>query len=202
MNTDIITIGGIELMAPAGEEHNVLMVDLCQYLKMRLEKEFLVLADVFRYLTEDQINLIANLEKADVGRLIEGLRRFGADDKYIQNLLDTLSRQKAPSGTYAPDVCVLRKEDRGNRFAVPLWVAEILSPATRQDDLYYRSYFYETIGVPEYVILVLNEVQKEGQILKAYHRMQNVYQERPLNREEYLSPVLSISMPRRWKLEE
>lgn len=202
MDIDIITIGGIEFMAPAGEEHNVLMVDLCQHLEICLKKEFLVLADVFRYLTEDQTNLIANLEKADVGRLIEGLRRFGADDKYIQNLLDILSRQKAPSGTYAPAVCVLRKEDRENRFAVPLWVAEILSPATRQDDLYYRPYFYETIGVPEYVIFVLNEVQREGHILKAYYRVQNVYQEKQLDGEEYVSPILSISLPRRWKLEE
>jgi len=102
-------------------------------------------------------------------------------------------------GVYAPDVFAVHQEDGNDRFAIPPVVFEIISRNSREDDLYFKAVFYETIGVKEYFI---GEGGINcGRILKAYRAADREFVKIAPRAGGYFSEVPGCQIPKKWNYE-
>ena len=185
-------------MSSAKDFHNEFAGQIYHELKTQLQgTEYVAKFDIFRYLDDWQINSFGDFKNMiQVENFVAGLKRFGAAKRFIKHKLDEFAGMGTASGTYAPDVFVTEKAERHNEFHVPLLVIEILSQHSRENDLHFKPYFYETIGVQEYFI---GEAGVEtGTLIKGYRRVEERYQPLPLEKEGYFSEVLNFALPREW----
>lgn len=184
-------------MSPAKDFHNDFLFHLANYLAGRVKKTLFVKVDTFRHLDDWQINSFGDFKNMiGVENFVAGMKRFGASKAFIKQKLDEFAGMGTASGVYAPDVFVTEKNERHNEFHVPLLVVEILSTSSRENDLHFKPYFYETIGVQEYFI---GEAGIEtGTLIKAYRRVEERYEPIPLEKKSYFSAVLNFSLPRDW----
>lgn len=187
-------------MSPTGPQHNKLCLKIYSYLNEILsESDYDVLIDVYKYLDEDTINLFGNF-KNSVGTeiFISNLQRFGAPKKLIEKKLHEYAGTGVAQGIYAPDVFVIRKDDVYERFSIPLLAFEVISDNSLENDLYFKPYFYETIGVQEYYIC--QSTRTRGTIIKAYHLVMDRYEEKRLEKQGYFSEVLLNYIPQVWQM--
>lgn len=80
---------------------------------------------------------------------------------------------------------IIHKADDYDRFAITLVAIEIMSQNSQLHDLYFKPFFYETIGVQEYYICEVT--RQQGTNVKAYRRVVERYEEMRLEREGYFS---------------
>jgi len=187
-------------MSPAGPEHYEMCFTIVTFLRNLVQStDYKVLSDVYRYLDEDAINLFGEF-KNGIGHniFVDNLKRFNASDKFIGKKLNEFAGIGVAQGAYAPDVFVLHKDEVYNRFSIPQIVFEILSPNTFENDLHFKPYFYETIGVREYFIC--QTTRQQGTIIKAYHLVMERYEEIRLESQGYFSEVILNYLPQIWQL--
>lgn len=189
-------------MSPAADLHGDFCLHLSSFLLQTLKgKPFRVKVDIFRYLDADTINRFGNFKLGiDIGSFIRRLKHFGASKDFIQQKLQEFSRTGTAQGVYAPDVFVVRQGDGNDRFAIPLVVFEITSANSREDDLYFKSVFYETIGVKEYFIGAggINC----GKILQAYRTADREFVKITPHGGGYFSEALGCQIPQKWNYAE
>ncbi|MDZ7262919.1 MAG: Uma2 family endonuclease [candidate division KSB1 bacterium] len=187
-------------MSPTGAEHSTVSFEIASFLKKLIKhKDYEVLFDVYRYLDPETANLFGNFKHAvNLESFINGLSKFGASKKFIQKKLDEFTGVGVIQGTYAPDICVISKEDKFNPFSIPVMVFEVISPNSREQDLYFKPYFYETIGVKE--LFICEASKQEGTVVKAYRLIVNEYDDIPLEKQGYFSEVLLSYLPKVWPL--
>jgi len=130
--------------------------------------------------------------------IIAGLRRFGASQRFIQSKIDEYTGVGTIHSGYAPDIFVVEKSERNNEFGVPLVAFEIISRQSRMHDLWFKPFFYETIGVQEY--FVAEPEIETGTIVRAYRLEGNKYQALSLENEGYYSKTLGHFLPRVWEI--
>lgn len=198
--SDTILIEGEFTMTPTADPHNNFCVKLLVYLTKLLENTSLkVKYDTYRYLEADVINLFGNFKNGiEVDKFVRGLKRFGAPKEFIQRKIDEYAGSGVGQGAYAPDLFVVHRDDDYNRFSIPLLVIEVLSPSSYENDLYFKPFFYETIGVQEYFIGEA-EIGK-GRIVKAYRIDEEQYREVPLEDQGYFSKLLNRYLPEEWEV--
>ncbi len=127
---------------------------------------------------------------------VRRLKYFGARKDFIQQKLQEFSRTGTAPGVYAPDVFVVRQEDANDRFAIPPVVFEIISANSREDDLYFKTVFYEIIGVQEYFIG--EGGINNGKILKAYRAVDREFVKSASRAGGYSSKMLGCQIPKKW----
>ncbi len=187
-------------IAPRKDSHSDFAGRIYCELMNRLENtEYLAKFDTFRYLDDWQINSFGDFKNMiQIENFVAGLRRFGASPRFIKQKLEEFAGMGTASGTYAPDIFVTERTERHNEFRVPLLVIEILSQHSREHDLHFKPYFYETIGVQEYFI---GEAGVEtGTLIKGYRRVDERYQPIPLEETQYFSAVINSHLPRHWTI--
>ena len=187
-------------ISPTNPEHSKLCFKILNFLNdVLLSTEYDVLFDVYRYLDEDAINLFGEF-KNGIGHniFVNNLKRFNASDKFIEKKLNEFAGVGVAQGAYAPDVFVLHKDEVYNKFSIPQIVFEILSPNTFENDLHFKPYFYETIGVREYFIC--QTTREQGTIIKAYHLVMERYEEIRLESQGYFSEAILNYLPQIWQL--
>lgn len=185
-------------MSPARDPHNNFVSELHFQLRLLLENtDFAVKIDTFRYLDDWLINAFGDFKQVmNLENFVAGLTRFGAPKRFIQNKLEEYTGVgTAPMG-YAPDVFIVEKAERNNEFGIPLVVFEVISKQSRQHDLYYKPYFYETIGVRE--CFICEASLEGGTIMRAYRLQDKLYQPIPLQDERYFSEVIGHFLPKVW----
>ncbi len=187
-------------MSPAGDFHNNFVWQLGLYLdRILTNSEFIPKVDTFRYLDDWQINAFGDFKKAvQLENFIAGLRRFGASQRFIQSKIDEYTGVGTIHPGYAPDIFVVEKSERNNEFGVPLVAFEIISKQSREHDLWFKPFFYETIGVQEYFV---GEPEIEtGTIVRAYRLEGNNYQAITLESKGYFSKALGHFLPKNWEI--
>jgi hypothetical protein len=187
-------------MSPARDPHNNIVGEIYHRLRLLLDTtEFAVKHDTFRYLDDWLINAFGDFKNlVNLENFVAGLTRFGASKKFIQSKLDEYSGVgTAPMG-YAPDVFIVEKAERNNEFAVPVVVFEVISAQSRQHDLFYKPYFYETIGVRE--CFICEPSLEAGTIIRAYRAENKIYQSITLEDDRYFSEAIGKYLPKVWKL--
>jgi hypothetical protein len=188
-------------MSPAKYPHNSFAGKIYSRLDRLLENTPLIPQfDTFRYLEDWLINAFGDFKNAmKLEDFVAGLRRFGASNAFIQRKLDEYTGVGTIYPGYAPDVFVVEEAERSNEFGIPLVVFEVISTQSRNNDLHFKPYFYETIGVREFFV---GEPTGEtaGTIIRAYRLENNIYQPIPLENDGYLSEVIGHSIPRVWKI--
>jgi len=187
-------------ISPTGPEHFELRFSIVTFLDgLVLSTDYSVLSDVYRYLDEDTCNLFGDFKHGVAHeKFIENLQRFGASKSFIKQKLQDYARTGVAQGTYAPDVFVLHKDEVYNRFSIPLIVLEVLAHNKKEDDLYFKPYYYETIGVQEYYIC--QSTRTRGTIIKAYHLVMERYEEKRLEKQGYFSEILLNYVPQVWQI--
>jgi hypothetical protein len=188
-------------MSPVADPHGDFCMQLSSFLLQTLKgKPFRVKVDIFRYLDADTINLFGNFKLGiDIDSFIRRLKHFGASKDFIQQKLQEFARTGTAQGVYAPDVFVVRQKDGHDRFAIPLVVFEIISPNSREDDLFFKAVFYETIGVKEYFI---GEGGINcGKLLKAFRATDREFVKIAPRASGYFSKVLGCQIPKKWNYE-
>lgn len=187
-------------MSPARDYHNNFVWRVCAHLDRLLENTDLApKLDTFRYLDDWQANAFGDFKNVmKLENFVEGLRRFGASQRFIKSKLDEYTGVGTIHSAYAPDVFVVEKSERNNEFGVPLLVFEIISKQSRENDLWFKPYFYETIGVREYFV---GEADVEiGTIIRAYRLENNLYTPILLENDGYFSQVIGSLLPKRWDI--
>lgn len=187
-------------MSPARDYHNNFVWRICAYLDRLLENsELAPKLDTFRYLEDWLANAFGDFKNAmKLDDFVAGLRRFGASKSFIQNKLDEYTGVGTIYPGYAPDVFIVEKAERNNEFGIPLVVFEVISTQSRNNDLCFKPYFYETIGVREF--FVGEPAMETGTIIRAYRLENNLYQPIPLEHDGYFSQILGHIVPRRWEI--
>ncbi len=187
-------------MSPAKDFHNEFMAQIHLDLAHRLKgSSSFAKIDTFRYLEDWLINSFGDFKNAvQLENFIAGLTRFGAPKSFIRHKLKEYGGMGMASSGYAPDVFIVDRAQRHNEFGIPLLTLEILSQNSRKTDLYFKPYFYETIGVREYFIGEANAQQ--GTLLQGYCLKEEEYQPIPLENERYYSEVLGDYLPQVWPL--
>jgi len=182
-------------MSPAKDFHNEFVGKMYLVLDRILAgSQHVVKIDTFRYLDGELINVFGDFKTAvNLENFVAGMKRFGAPKKLIQKKIDEYAGMGLASAVYAPDLFVTTRAERRNEFGVPLLTMEILSYKSRDNDLYYKPFFYETIGVREYFI---GEASIEyGRIIKAYRLVRGRFQLIPRHKNQYDSKVLGAPLP-------
>lgn len=182
-------------MSPAKDFHNEYLAKMYLVLDRILAgSQLVVKIDTFRYLDGELINVFGDFKTAvDLENFVAGMKRFGAPKKFIQKKIDEYAGMGLASAVYAPDLFVTTRAERRNEFGVPLLVMEILSYKSRDHDLYFKPFFYETIGVREYFV---GEASIEyGKIVKAYRLVRGRFQVIPRHKNQYASTVLGAALP-------
>jgi hypothetical protein len=174
------------------------------FIHHRIEgSDLCVLDRTHRYLEPDLINLFGNF-KLGVGiePFVQNLRRYGATQEFVRWKLREFAGIGHAYGHYGPDLLVTTKNASNDRFAIPLLTIQIATPEFREDDLVYKTVFYETIGVQEYFI---GEAEAErGTIIKAYRQVKGTrkwsyrYQEILPEENGFFSEVLNLKLPQHW----
>jgi hypothetical protein len=185
---------------PTGDFHNNLVGRIMIYLAQCLKDIHLTLSyDTIRYLDDWQINAFGDFKKGvQLENFIAGLRRFGATQHFIQSKLDEYTGMGTIHPGCAPDIFVVEKAERNNEFGIPLLAFEIISRQSREHDLWFKPFFYETIGVQEYFV---GEPSIEtGAIVRAYRLEGNRYHAITLESAGYYSKVLGHFLPREWEI--
>jgi len=188
-------------LSPTGDQHNDFVGELFVKLRRLLEKPNLVVKlNTFRYLDDWQINTFGDFKNVmNLENFVAGLIRFGASKKFIQSKLDEYTGVgTAPMG-YAPDVFIVEKSEQNNEFAVPLVVFEVISKQSRQHDIFYKPFFYETIGVKE--CFICEALLEAGTIVRAYRLENKQYQPIAKQDDRYFSEVIGQFLPRVWELQ-
>jgi hypothetical protein len=183
-------------MSPAKDFHNEFLFKISQEIDRILAgTDRVVKIDTFRYLEDWLINSFGDFKNAlHLEKFVAGLKRFGAPKSFIKGKLDEYTGMGMISPGYAPDIFVTEKAQRHNEFGVPLLAMEIISRHSRETDLFYKPYFYETIGVEEYFV---GEASIEyGKIIKAYRLVKGRYQPIAAKEKQYYSAVLGAFLPR------
>jgi hypothetical protein len=186
-------------MSPALDPHGDFCTEICSFLRQTLKgKPFRVKQDIYRFLEPDTISRFGDF-KLGVGTqfFILRLKHFGASKAFIQQKLKEFARSGTAPGTYAPDVFVVRKEDSHDRFSIPLLAFEVISTESREDDLYFKTVYYETIGVKEYFI---GEADIDsGAIVKAFRLVDDEYAKISLHAQKgFFSEVTGCYIPKNW----
>jgi hypothetical protein len=152
--------------------------------------------DTFHYLEDRLINAFGDFKNAiGLEKSIAGLKRFGAGKNIIQQKLDEFAASGTIPPGYTPDVLVVEKTERHNRFSITLLTVEIISYSSRMNDLHFMPYFYETIGVQEFFI---GETEEEmGKIIRGSRLEDGQYQ--PVTTEDngYFSEMVASRTPSR-----
>ena len=184
-----------------GDQHNDFVGELFVKLHRLLEKTNLVVKlNTFRYLDDWQINVFGDFKNVmNLENFVAGLIRFDASKEFIQNKLDEYTGVGAAPMGYAPDVFIVEKSKQNNEFAVPLVVFEVISAQSRQHDLFYKPFFYETIGVKE--CFICEALLEAGTIVRAYRLENQQYQPIAKQDDRYFSEVIRQSLPRVWELQ-
>ncbi len=185
-------------MAPAKDEHNDLGIEIVMFLRNILKNtDYKVKFDVYRYLQADLVNRFGYFKNGQkLERFVDGLKRFGASKTFIQKSLQHFAGLGVAQGSYAPDVFIIHKADDHNQFSIPLVVFEIISPNSLQNDLYYKPYFYETIGVQE--LFICQTTIRHGTIIRAFRLVANRYSDIQLEAEGYFSEVILNYIQKHW----
>lgn len=186
-------------MSPTGPEHYWLCRAITKFLEeLVLSTDYAIMSDVYRYLTENTLNLFGDFKHGVAHKkFIENLQRFGASKNFIKQKIQEYAGTGVAQGTYAPDVFVLHKDEVFNRFSIPLMIFEVISYNKKENDLYFKPYFYETIGVQEYYIC--QSTRTRGTVIKAYHLVMERYEEMRLEKQGYFSEVLLNYIPQVWQ---
>jgi hypothetical protein len=192
-------------MSPARDPHNDFVGALYRKLWPLLEDtEFTVKFDTFRYLDDWLINAFGDFKNVvNLNTFVAGLRRFGASKRFIQSKLDEYTGMGTIPMGYAPDVFIVEKAERDNEFGIPLVVFEVISTQSRQNDLCFKPFFYETIGVREMFVCEPGEridYARTGTIIKAYRLQDKLYQPIPCENDSYFSEVIGLGLPRMWEI--
>ena len=187
-------------ISPAKYPHNSFVGKIYYRLEGKLENSSLsVLLDTFRYLEDWLINSFGDFKNfIYLEDFIAGLQRFGASERFIQSKLSEYASMGTIYPGYAPDICIVEKTGRNNEFGIPLMVFEITSKRSQENDLWFKPYFYETIGVNEYFV---GEPEVEtGAIIRAYRLENKRYQPIALEDDGYFSQVLGHVVPKQWEM--
>jgi hypothetical protein len=187
-------------MSPARDPHNNFMGKVFTKLDRMLENSDLVpKLDTFRYLDDWLINAFGDFKNVmHLENFVAGLRRFGASQNFIQKKIEEYTGVGTISPGYAPDVFIVEKAEKNNEFGIPLMVFEIISKQSRENDLWFKPYFYETIGVREYFV---GEADLEiGTMIRAYRLEKNLYVPIQLESNGYFSQVIGGFLPKRWDI--
>ncbi|MGH7495563.1 MAG: Uma2 family endonuclease [bacterium] len=187
-------------MAPARDQHNEFVYEITAYFNQHFKgKEFIAKFDTFRYLEDGLIHAFGDFKNAiGLERFIAGLKRFGASKNFIKQKLDEFAAAGTLPPGYAPDVLVVKKTERHNRFSIPLLTIEIVSESSRVNDLYFKPYFYETLGVQEFFV---GETQEEfGTIVRGYRMGKGQYHPIVAEHSGYYSEVIGHVIPQAWEL--
>lgn len=187
-------------MSPARYPHNLFAGKIYSRLDHLLENTPLIpLFDTFRYLEDWLINAFGDFKnRMRLENFVDGLRRFCASQDFIQDKVNEYSGMGTIYPGYAPDVFVVERAERNNEFGIPLVVFEITSTYSRENDFWFKPYFYETIGVREYFI---GEPKEEtGTIVRAYRLENSLYQPIPLENEGYFSKAIGHFIPSFWEI--
>jgi len=187
-------------MSPTGDEHSNLSFEIAAFFREELAgSDFKIKQDVYRYLTPDTANIFGNFKNSvGVDKFVKGLERFNAPKEFISRKIEDFSESGVIQAAYAPDIFIVHKNDDYNRFAIPLVVFEIMSQNSQQHDLYFKPFFYETIGVQEFYIC--EAMRQQGTIVKAYRRVLERYEDMPLERNGYFSEAILRYIPRVWAM--
>jgi len=187
-------------MSPARDYHNNFGLKVYTYLDRFLENSELVPKfDTFRYLEDWLVNAFGDFKNLmRLEGFAAGLQRFGAPQRFIQDKINEYAGVGTIHPGYAPDVFVVEKAERNNEFGIPLLAVEIISAHSREHDLWFKPYFYETIGVRE---LFVGEPSEEiGTIVRAYRLENSLYQPIPLQGGAYYSQVIGHTLPQEWEI--
>jgi hypothetical protein len=187
-------------MSPARDPHNDFVGAIYRRLWTLLENtELTVKLDTFRYLDDWLVNAFGDFKNvANLENFIAGMSRFGATKRFIQSKLDEYTGVGTVPPGYAPDVFVVEKAERNNEFGIPLAVFEVISTQSRQNDLYFKPFFYETIGVRE--CFIGESSVDANSILRAYRLENKLYQPIPPGDDRYFSEVIGHFLPRVWEI--
>ncbi len=187
-------------MSPARDPHNDFVGAIYRKLWALLENtEFTVKLDTFRYLDDWLVNAFGDFKNvANLENFIAGLTRFGAPKRFIQSKLDEYTGVGTVPPGYAPDVFIVEKAERNNEFGIPLVVFEVISFQSRQNDLYFKPFFYETIGVKE--CFICESSLDSNTIVRAYRLQDKLYQSIPLQDDRYFSEVIGHFLPKVWEI--
>jgi len=187
-------------MSPARDQHNEFVYEITSYLNQLFRGKNLVAKfDTFRYLEDWQINAFGDFKNAlGLDNFIAGLKRFGASNHFVQQKLSEFAALGTIPPGYAPDVLVVEKTERHNRFSTPLLTVEIVSQSSNVSDTYFKPCFYEIIGVREFFLGETEEVT--GTIFRGYRVVNGQYQEIPREDGAYYSEVAGHFLPIAWQL--
>ncbi len=188
-------------MSPARDPHNNVAGEIYHKLRLLLDHtDFAVKHDTFRYLDDWLVNSFGDFKNVvNLENFVSGLTRFGASKKFIQNKLDEYTGVGTAPVGYAPDVFIVEKTEQNNEFAVPLVVFEVISAQSRQHDLFYKPFFYETIGVKE--CFIFEALLEAGTIVRAYRLENKQYQPVAKQDDRYFSEMIGQFLPRVWELQ-
>jgi hypothetical protein len=188
-------------MSPVLDPHGDFCLEISSFLRQKLKgKSVRIKMDIFRYLDGEVISRFGDFKLGiGIDHFIQRLKHFGASRKFIQQKLQEFARTGTAQGVYAPDVFVVRKQDSHDRFSIPLVVFEVISQNSREDDLYFKTVFYETIGVKEYFI-------GEGGIncgtmIKAFRAVDNEFAKISPKANAFASLALGCKLPKDWQYE-
>ena len=115
--------------------------------------------------------------------------------------MSKISEKSSPYAYFEGEFNLAPARDQHNefvRFSIPLLTIEIVSESSRENDLYFKPYFYETLGVQEFFV---GETQEEiGNIVRGYRLEKGKY--RPITSEHkgYYSEVAGHFIPQAWEL--
>jgi len=187
-------------MSPVRSPHNIFAGKIYSRLDHLLEDtQLMPLFDTFRYLDDWLVNSFGDFKNTEkLEDFVAGLRRFGASKSFIQHKLDEYTGVGTIYPGYAPDVLIVEKAERNNEFGIPLVVFEVISTQSRANDLWFKPYFYETIGVREFFV---GETKEEtGTIIRAYRLENNFYQPIPLENDGYFCETIGHFIPQTWEI--
>ncbi len=189
-------------MSPARDPHNNFVGKIYARLDRLLENsELTPKLDTFRYLDDWLINGFGDFKNVmHLENFVAGLRRFGASQRFIKHKLDEYTGVGTIYPGYAPDVFVVEKAERNNEFGIPLVVFEIISTQSRENDLWFKPFFYETIGVRELFVGEAELRLETGAIVRAYRLENGIYQSIALENDGYYSQVIGHLIPREWEI--
>ncbi|MGH7597073.1 MAG: Uma2 family endonuclease [bacterium] len=195
----------IVFQVPAGmPEHNMLAVEIGNYLKPHLTGELVVLYDTFCYISHEMLERLGHFKGGDPHEYMQKrLLEFGAAPSFIAETIAQRLKEGIMTSSYAPDVYVAFEADLDNRFRIPLWIGEVISKDTRDYDLYFKAYLYERLGVKEY--FVFETGRRSGKLVRVYRLEAEggafaQYREIPVSSPTAHSEVLGVDLPVDWKV--
>jgi hypothetical protein len=193
----------VVFQVPAGmPEHNMLAVEIGNYLKSHLTRAHAVLYDTFCYISHEMLERLGHFKGGDPHEYMQKrLLELGAAPSFIAETFAQRLKEGIMTSSYAPDVCVVHEADVDNRFRIPLWIGEVVSRDTRDYDLYFKAYLYERLGVKEY--FVFETGRRSGKLFRAYRLKTEVahfshYEEIPFDSPTLRSQVLGVDLPIDW----